>query len=157
MLLRGPLRMTPFGLKKQVLTHLISWQLNEALADGELDFLDGKWLQIDVRDLGLAWLMTLDNQKIVIRPVGSVAADVLFSGEANDLILIAARQQDPDTLFFQRRLWVEGDTELGLYVKNLMDGLDVEAMPKALRVGLQTLAQFVAEGLVAPEAARLPG
>jgi predicted lipid carrier protein YhbT len=33
--------------------------------------------------------------------------------------MIAARKQDPDTLFFQRRLVIEGDTELGLYVKNL--------------------------------------
>ena len=43
--------------------------------------------------------------------------DVSFSGNANDLVLIAARKEDPDTLFFQRRLRIEGDTELGLYVK----------------------------------------
>ncbi|MGO3860160.1 MAG: ubiquinone anaerobic biosynthesis accessory factor UbiT [Neisseriaceae bacterium] len=151
--LRGPLGMTPFGLKKQVLTHLISWQLNEALAEGELDFLSEKWLRIEVRDLGLAWAMTLKNQKIVVVPADSVVADVLFSGEANDLILIAARQQDPDTLFFQRRLWVEGDTELGLYVKNLMDAVDLDAMPTALRVGMQKLAQFVAAGQTAPATA----
>ncbi|STL79926.1 sterol-binding protein [Escherichia coli] len=44
-------------------------------------------------------------------------ADVSFSADASDLLMIAARKQDPDTLFFQRRLVIEGDTELGLYVK----------------------------------------
>ncbi len=156
-LLRGPLGLTPFGLKKQILTRLISWQLQEALADGELDFLTDRWLQIDVRDLGLSWAMTLRDQRIVIAPVATISADVVFSGEANDLILIAARLQDPDTLFFQRRLWVEGDTELGLYVKNLMDGIDVDAMPKALRVSLQRLAQFVAAGLVDAEGVKVAG
>lgn len=157
--LRRPLGMAPFVLKKQALTYLISWQLNEALSEGELAFLEGKWLQIDVRDLGLSWAMTLcaQKQKIVIKPAGAVTADVLFSGEANDLILIAARLQDPDTLFFQRRLWVEGDTELGLYVKNLMDAIDVAAMPVALRVSLARLAQFVAEGLAVPEAVNAVG
>jgi predicted lipid carrier protein YhbT len=35
-----------------------------------------------------------------------------------------ARQQDPDTLFFHRKLAIEGDTELGLVVKNLLDRID---------------------------------
>jgi predicted lipid carrier protein YhbT len=57
-------------------------------------------------------------------------ADVSFSADASDLLMIAARKQDPDTLFFQRRLVIEGDTELGLYVKNLMDAIELEQMPK---------------------------
>ncbi|MDI5829425.1 SCP2 sterol-binding domain-containing protein, partial [Salmonella enterica subsp. enterica serovar Kentucky] len=34
-------------------------------------------------------------------------ADVSFSADASDLLMIAARKQDPDTLFFQRRLVIE--------------------------------------------------
>ena len=63
------------------------------------------------------------------------------------MILIAARKEDPDTLFFQRRLRIEGDTELGLYVKNLMDAIDLDAMPKPLRFGLLQLAEFVDAGM----------
>lgn len=73
--------------------------------------------------------------------------DVSFSGNANDLILIAARKEDPDTLFFQRRLQIEGDTELGLYVKNLMDAIELDSMPSVLRFGLLQLAEFVKSGL----------
>jgi predicted lipid carrier protein YhbT len=87
----------------------------QALADGDLEFLESRWLKIEVRDLALHWFMTVENGKLVVSQ--HAEADVSFSGDANDLILIAARKQDPDTLFFQRRLQIEGDTELGLYVK----------------------------------------
>ena len=73
--------------------------------------------------------------------------DVSFSGNANDLVLIAARKEDPDTLFFQRRLRIEGDTELGLYVKNLMDSIDLDGMPPLLRSALMQLAEFIQAGL----------
>ena len=73
-----------------------------------------------------------------------------FSADASDLLMIAARKQDPDTLFFQRRLVIEGDTELGLYVKNLMDAIELEQMPKALRVMLMQMADFVEAGLKTP-------
>lgn len=77
----------------------------------------------------------------------SADADVSFSADASDLLMIAARKQDPDTLFFQRRLVIEGDTELGLHVKNLMDAIELEQMPKALRVMLLQLADFVEAGM----------
>ena len=34
------------------------------------------------------------------------------------------REEDPDTLFFNRKLHIEGDTELGLITKNLLDSVD---------------------------------
>jgi predicted lipid carrier protein YhbT len=34
------------------------------------------------------------------------------------------RQEDPDTLFFNRTLDIEGDTELGLIVKNMLDAVE---------------------------------
>ncbi|MEF1307042.1 SCP2 sterol-binding domain-containing protein, partial [Vibrio owensii] len=60
------------------------------------------------------------------------------------------RKEDPDTLFFQRRLSIEGDTELGLEVKNLMDSVDLEQLPKAMQVALNQLADFVQKGVQAP-------
>ena len=144
-LLSLPLKFTPFALQRQVLHQVLSWQLRQALADGELDFLEGRWLKIDVSDLSLTWLMSVEEGKLVVAEHGE--ADVSFSGNANDLILIAARKEDPDTLFFQRRLRIEGDTELGLYVKNLMDSIDLDTMPLLLKNGLLRLADFVEAGL----------
>ncbi|MCS3424123.1 putative lipid carrier protein YhbT [Rahnella sp. BIGb0603] len=144
-LLSVPLKFTPFALQRQVLQQVLSGQLRQALADGELDFLEGRWLKIDVSDLSLSWLMSVDEGKLIVAEKGD--ADVSFSGNANDLILIAARKEDPDTLFFQRRLRIEGDTELGLYVKNLMDSIDLDTMPLLLKNGLLRLADFVEAGL----------
>ena len=52
-------------------------------------------------------------------------ADLTISASAWDFVLLARRQEDPDTLFFSRRLSMEGDTELGLLVKNSLDAIEV--------------------------------
>ncbi|MGL4860927.1 MAG: ubiquinone anaerobic biosynthesis accessory factor UbiT [Enterobacteriaceae bacterium] len=151
-LLSLPVKYTPFVMQQQVIQRLLSWQFNEALTEGELDFLQDRWLKVEVRDLGLYWFMSVQDNRLVVQ--GSAQPDVTFSGNANDLILIAARKEDPDTLFFQRRLKIEGDTELGLYVKNLMDSIDLHSMPTLLRVGLLKLADFIEEGLKGEESPR---
>lgn len=149
-LLSVPVKLKPFALKRQVLEQVLSWQFRQALDDGELEFLEGRWLSIHVRDIDLQWFTSVVNGKLVVSQ--NAQADVSFSADASDLLMIAARKQDPDTLFFQRRLVIEGDTELGLYVKNLMDAIELEQMPKALRMMLLQLADFVEAGMkTAPE------
>jgi len=143
-----PVKLTPFALKRQVLEQVLHWQFRQALADGELEFLEGRWLSIEVRDIGLRWFTSVDNGRLIVSQTAQ--ADVSFSADASDLLMIAARRQDPDTLFFQRRLVIEGDTELGLYVKNLMDAIELEQMPKVLRTMLLQLADFVEAGLKKP-------
>ena len=148
-LLSVPVKLAPFALKRQVLEQVLSWQFRQALAEGELAFLEGRWFSIHVRDIGLLWYTSVVDGRLVVSQQAD--ADVSFSADASDLLMIAARKQDPDTLFFQRRLVIEGDTELGLYVKNLMDAIELEQMPKALRVMLLQLADFVEAGLKSPQ------
>ncbi|HBZ8800839.1 TPA: SCP2 domain-containing protein [Klebsiella pneumoniae] len=148
-LMSVPVKLVPFALKRQVLEQVLSWQFRQALAEGELEFLEGRWLSIHVRDIGLLWYTSVVDGRLVVSQQAD--ADVSFSADASDLLMIAARKQDPDTLFFQRRLVIEGDTELGLYVKNLMDAIELEQMPKALRVMLLQLADFVEAGLKSPQ------
>ena len=148
-LMSVPVKLAPFALKRQVLEQVLSWQFRQALAEGELEFLEGRWLSIHVRDIGLLWYTSVVDGRLVVSQQAD--ADVSFSADASDLLMIAARKQDPDTLFFQRRLVFEGDTELGLYVKNLMDAIELEQMPKALRVMLLQLADFVEAGLKSPQ------
>ncbi|MCM5721836.1 ubiquinone anaerobic biosynthesis accessory factor UbiT [Klebsiella pneumoniae] len=148
-LMSVPVKLAPFALKRQVLEQVLSWQFRQALAEGELEFLEGRWLSIHVRDIGLLWYTSVVDGRLVVSQQAD--ADVSFSADASDLLMIAARKQDPDTLFFQRRLVIEGDMELGLYVKNLMDAIELEQMPKALRVMLLQLADFVEAGLKSPQ------
>jgi predicted lipid carrier protein YhbT len=52
--------------------------------------------------------------------------DVRIRGTFDDFWLMASGGEDPDTLFFQRRLAIEGDTECGLILKNLLDALEYD-------------------------------
>lgn len=51
--------------------------------------------------------------------------DLTIGASVHDLMLLARREEDPDTLFFSRRLLLEGDTELGLLFKNTLDALEL--------------------------------
>ena len=53
------------------------------------------------------------------------APDLAIGASVHDLMLLARREEDPDTLFFSRRLLLEGDTELGLLFKNTLDALEL--------------------------------
>ncbi len=55
---------------------------------------------------------------------GDAIPDLKISAGAHDFLRLATRVEDPDTLFFNRRLVMEGDTELGLAVKNMLDALE---------------------------------
>lgn len=140
-LMRLPLKVTSFIIERQILEQLLSWQFQQALNDGELDFLHNKWLKVEVLDVQLVWYISLQAGKIIVSK--DQQADVSFCSGANDLVLIAARKEDPDTLFFQRRLHIEGDTELGLYVKNLLGAFELETMPAILRFGLLQFADLI--------------
>lgn len=50
---------------------------------------------------------------------------VIIRASALDFWRLARRLEDPDTLFFARRLVIEGDTELGLCLKNALDAVDL--------------------------------
>lgn len=148
-LMSVPVKLAPFALKRQVLEQVLSWQFRQALAEGELEFLEGRWLSIHVRDIGLLWYTSVVDGRLVVSQQAD--ADVSFSADASDLLIFFFSSRRRHTRFFQRRLVIEGDTELGLYVKNLMDAIELEQMPKALRVMLLQLADFVEAGLKSPQ------
>ncbi|MBV7300899.1 ubiquinone anaerobic biosynthesis accessory factor UbiT [Enterovibrio paralichthyis] len=144
--LRIPVKLVPASVQQTLMLETLKRVFHEALDDGEFEFLEGRWLEVHVRDVDFKNYISFENEKLVVRS-DIETPDVRFSGNLNDLVLIAARKEDPDTLFFQRRLLIEGDTELGLEVKNLMDSVDLASLPAVLRQGLFTLADFVQKGL----------
>ncbi|MGY3568825.1 SCP2 domain-containing protein [Vibrio sp. SCSIO 43135] len=148
-ILRSPVHLLPQTVQKKALLEGMKTVFKEALEDGDFEFLEDKWLKVEVKDMKLSWYISYENEKIVVadKPVDE---DVSFSGNLNDLVLIAGRKEDPDTLFFQRRLSIEGDTELGLEVKNLMDSVDLDLLPKPLQILLNQLADFVQKGVQSP-------
>lgn len=127
-----PLRLAPPRLVSLALERMLSLTLIQQQEAGELDFLDGRWLLIRIDDIGLHWVITRDHEQWRVLDKRQ-ATDATISGQAREFILLASRQEDPDTLFFQRRLVIEGDVEFGLQAKNLLDSLEWDALPAPLR------------------------
>lgn len=137
-----PGRYIPYSAQKQVLSVVLNQAFREPLKHGELDFLEGARVRIKVTDLCVDWLINVGKDKFV--PIDrKLKDDVCISGESPDFILLATRQADPDTLFFQRRIRIEGDTELGLGVKNTMDSMDWDDLPLPLRRLLQSISLLI--------------
>mgnify|MGYP000170867434 CR=1 FL=1 len=78
--------------------------------------------------------------------------DLTISARARDFIALLAREEDPDTLFFDRRLLMEGDTDLGLLVKNTLDGVELPRFDAA-RLSPQELLHRLRARLAAPHSA----
>lgn len=145
-ILKPPVKLLPAFVQQKALLEGLKLVFKEALADGDFDFLDHKWLKVSITDLELSWFISYRDQALVVEATPQLQ-DVSFSGCLNDLVLIVGRKEDPDTLFFQRRLIIEGDTELGLEVKNLMDSVDLTLLPKPLALMINQLADFVYKGV----------
>lgn len=92
--------------------------------------LRNKRMRVQVRDARVAFDFAWNGLRFVPHtpPVAPAVADVTLSATAHDFLLLAQRQQDPDTLFFSRRLSMEGDTELGLVVKNALDAIELPVL-----------------------------
>jgi O2-independent ubiquinone biosynthesis accessory factor UbiT len=89
-----------------------------------LAMLDGKAFRIVVRDAGAG--VAFRVRSLRCEPLGGDrAVDVTFTACAADFLLLATRRADPDTLFFERRLLIEGDTETGLLLKNILDAIEL--------------------------------
>lgn len=148
-----PGRWLPYAAQKPFLAIGLNEALRIPLQNDELAFLGDAVVGIQVNDLNLDWRIRLDGRRL--RPVArSIPADVTICGSGLDFARLALRLEDPDTLFFQRRIRIEGDTEIGLGVKNALDALDWEDLPRGLRLLLQAVGQVLRKFLPGGDAYR---
>jgi predicted lipid carrier protein YhbT len=110
-----------------VLVTGLNLALDRLLPRDTLEPLTGKRLLMKITDAGLALRFTLTPRGF--RPLlGSATPDLTISATARDYLALALREEDPDTLFFSRRLLMEGETDLGLLVKNTLDAVDWDVL-----------------------------
>ena len=86
----------------------------------------GKTVRIRVTDAGLDFHFEVNASGFAACRAAPPA--VMISAGARDFLRLARREVDADTLFFDRRLSIEGDTELGLLLKNRLDALDLKGV-----------------------------
>jgi O2-independent ubiquinone biosynthesis accessory factor UbiT len=95
--------------------------------------LEGRTLRLRITDARISFdFMWQRGRFAPHRAIAGEMPDLTIGACAHDLLRLARREEDPDTLFFSRRLALEGDTELGLLFKNTLDALDVSLLDPAM-------------------------
>lgn len=111
----------PFVIKRHLVEPLLNRTFAVPLQEGEFNVLEGRCITLAIGDLGVTLSLTLEAQRLMLcREKG----EATIRGGWREFLCLATRREDPDSLFFQRRLVIEGDTELGLMLKNLLDGCE---------------------------------
>ncbi|KAF7963320.1 lipid carrier protein [Cupriavidus sp. UYMU48A] len=84
--------------------------------------LDGHTFLLTVEDLGLDVPFRCEQGRFRTAGRDGGAPELTLRARMPDYLHLLAGQCDTDTLFFQRRLVISGDTALGLEVKYWLDG-----------------------------------
>lgn len=128
-------------VQQKLFERIVNQVFKESLQLGELDFLEGKKIKVTLLDVQAGWTSGLSNGKLVLHPPAT-NVDAEISGNVDEFILLASGQEDPDTLFFQRRLNIEGSTDVSLAVKNVMDSVGPLPVPEPLQKLLVKLVEL---------------
>ncbi|MBD3646149.1 MAG: SCP2 sterol-binding domain-containing protein [Pseudomonadales bacterium] len=123
-----PLRMflftVPDGLHSRVLAAVFNHTLRGQNITSRFVEIEGKTVALHVKDVPCRFHFLFNRTGI--EPDLRQRADVVIAGNLHDFMRLAWREEDPDTLFFTRQLTIEGETETGLHVKNLLDSLEFD-------------------------------
>jgi predicted lipid carrier protein YhbT len=127
--LRSIVRRLPEGPPAQ----LAALALNAALSAGLLSRaalapLEGKSFCLEASDAGARVRLQYGGHGFRVYSRSGIT-DFTLRATLADYARLALRREDPDTLFFNRRLAIEGDTELGLVAKNALDAVDWSKLP----------------------------
>lgn len=84
--------------------------------------LAGQTVEVCVTDFGLRLRLALGRTGFTLAPPAG-APRLRVAATAAAFWRLAAGEEDADTLFFERALVMEGDTEYGLRLKNTLDAI----------------------------------
>lgn len=121
---RLPLRLLPTSVLTLTVAQAINHLLRGQAIRERLHELEGKCIGIEVTDADQRAVFTLRAGRL--EPAPGQLAHATISGSLEAFTLLATRREDPDALFFNRRLTLGGETETGLHLKNLIDALDYD-------------------------------
>ena len=114
-----------------VLAQVLNRVLLPRLDAGARQALAGQTVEVCVTDFGVRCRLALDARGFAPAPVGSKVR-LRVAAPAEAFWRLAAGEEDADTLFFERILVMEGDTEYGLLLKNTLDAIG-PLVPQFLR------------------------
>ncbi len=119
------LKLLPDAFHTDVITRVINHLMRGQDIAERLDYLEGKRICLSVSDTGNHFHIRVGKRRL-LRCSSHAPWDVRISGKLKDFWRLANRSEDPDTLFFNRVLELEGDTDAALYLKNLLDAVEFD-------------------------------
>ena len=123
-----------------VLVQTLNYMLRRGLLPADMNKFAGRHFQLDVLDAGISIRFSANQQRFTTDNYPG-KPDLRLAANSADYLRMILREEDPDTLFFNRELQIEGDTALGLTTKNLLDCVDwrwQQFLPQRLIDWLQT-------------------
>lgn len=106
-----------------VLVFALNTMLQRGLLPADMSLFAGRKFEIDVLDAGIKVRFSATDTKFIDSKFEGTP-DLRLAANGIDFMRMMLREEDPDTLFFNRKLQIEGDTELGLITKNLLDSVE---------------------------------
>ncbi|GAA5190569.1 ubiquinone anaerobic biosynthesis accessory factor UbiT [Ferrimonas gelatinilytica] len=132
----------PIAPLRRTLLPLLQNHFSAAIAAHELDFLEGRRVAVAVFELPFALQLGFEQGRLTLCWEDG-SAEATMSGDAAALLAVGTGRYDGDALFFQRRLAMEGDTELALEVKSLLSRYPLMDLPaQLLTLGRSLKAQW---------------
>lgn len=111
-----------------LLASVLNIALGEARATSLPANLLGRQARFVITDAGLDLCLELTAQGFAPAALPRATADATITASRRDFLALALREEDSDTLFFTRRLLMEGDTDVGLLVRNLLDSVELDRL-----------------------------
>ena len=84
---------------------------------------DDKVFLFEAKDVGKKFFLHIKDKDIKVHPHSSRTPDVTMSGNVSVLMDVMLGKEDPDTVFFSRKLEITGDTATAIHFKNLLAAL----------------------------------
>ncbi|MFH6973290.1 SCP2 domain-containing protein [Neisseria sp. 23W00296] len=113
----------PAAPPRFALVATLNIMLKKGLLPADMSLFDGRKFEIDVLDAGVKVRFSANGEKFTAGGFDGTP-DLRLAANGIDFMRMMLREEDPDTLFFNRKLQIEGDTELGLITKNLLDSIE---------------------------------
>lgn len=87
--------------------------------------IDGKVFLFEAKDIGKRFFLHINIKDggIKVAPHFAGTPDVTMSGNVRVLVDVLLGKEDPDTVFFSRRLEISGDTAVAIHFKNMLAAL----------------------------------
>ncbi len=142
--LAASLKLLPDVVHTDAITRIANHLMRGQGIAEQLDYLEGKRICLSISDTGNNFYIRITGRRL-IRCSRHAPWDVRISGRLEDFWRLANRSEDPDTLFFNRDLELEGDTDAALYLKNLLDSVEFDFDRHLQEVAGPRLAPHVRE------------